>query len=110
MRKAFLWIVPLLLLLAGCSTVNTVIVNEVEEREANEIVVFLASRNISAVKIAMKATGAVGATGPSMYSIAVESKDMTEAMSILNQNGLPRKKGTNLLELFSFSGIFLPHL
>ena len=30
---------------------------------------------------------------------------MTEAMAILNQNGLPRAKGTNLLELFAKQGL-----
>ncbi len=105
MRKALLWILPLLLLLTGCEN-NRVIVTEVEEREANEIVVFLASRGINAQKIAAPATVGVAAqAGPSMYSIAVSEKDMTDAMAILNQNGLPRIRGTNLLELFAKQGL-----
>jgi len=104
MRKVLLWVIPVLLLLTGCAT-NSVIVNDVEEREANEIVVFLASRNINAVKIAAKTTGGVAQAGPPMYSIAVDQRDMTDAMAILNQNGLPRKKGTNLLELFAKQGL-----
>lgn len=105
MRKILLWIIPLVFLLTGCE-VSTTIVSNVEEREANEICVFLASRGIQAQKIAVKAAGAGGIeTGPSMYSISVDQKDMTEAMAILNQNGLPRIKGTNLLELFAKQGL-----
>lgn len=105
MRKALLWILPFLLLLAGCET-NRVIVTEVEEREANEIVVFLASRVINAQKIpAKESVGVAAQAGPSIYSIAVGEKDMTDAMAILNQNGLPRIRGTNLLELFAKQGL-----
>ena len=105
MRKILLWIIPLVFLLTGCE-VSTTIVSNVEEREANEICVFLASRGIQAQKISVKAAGAGGIeTGPSMYSISVDQKDMTEAMAILNQNGLPRIKGTNLLELFAKQGL-----
>ncbi len=105
MRKVLLLILPLLLILAGCEN-SRVIVNGVEEREANEIVVFLASRGINAQKVAAKSspTGA-GDTGPSMWNIAVPEGTMTDAMAILNQNGLPRKKGTNLLELFAKQGL-----
>ncbi len=106
MRKVLLLILPLLLVLAGCQT-NSVIVNGVEEREANEIVVFLASRGISAQKVPAKASpgGGAGDTGPSMWNIAVPENLMTDAMAILNQNGLPRIKGTNLLELFAKQGL-----
>ena len=105
MRKVLLLILPLLLILAGCEN-SRVVVNGVEEREANEIVVFLASRGIDAQKVPAKSspTGA-GDTGPSMWNIAVPEGMMTDAMAILNQNGLPRKKGTNLLELFAKQGL-----
>lgn len=106
MHRLFVWIVGIALIaLTGCES-SRVIVNDVEEREANEIVVFLASRGIKAEKVAAKAAAAVGIdTGPVMWSIAVEEGNMTEAMAILNQNGLPRKKGTNLLELFAKQGL-----
>ncbi|MBS0648507.1 MAG: type III secretion inner membrane ring lipoprotein SctJ [Verrucomicrobia bacterium] len=105
MRKAFLWLIPLLLLLAGCET-NRVIVTDIDEREANEIVVFLASRGISAQKVAAPTTmGAAGQSTAPKYSLSVSEKDMNMAMAILNQNGLPRKKGTNLLELFAKQGL-----
>lgn len=104
MRKLFLLFVPILLVLAGCEN-NRVIVNGVEEREANQIVVFLASRGISAQKISAKATGVGAETGPTMWNIAVPEGMMTDAMAILNQNGLPRIKGTNLLDLFAKQGL-----
>lgn len=104
MRKVLHLILPLLLLLAGCQN-NRVIVNGVEEREANEIIVFLSSRGIQAEKVAAKAAGVGADTGPTMWNIAVPEGTMTDAMSILNQNGLPRKKGTNLLELFAKQGL-----
>ncbi len=104
MRKFLLWIIPLLLVLAGCEN-SRVVVNGVEEREANEIIVFLASRGIPAEKIAAKSAGIGGDTGPAMWNISVPEGSMTDAMAILNQNGLPRKKGTNLLELFAKQGL-----
>jgi type III secretion protein J len=105
MRKALLWLLPLLFLLAGCEN-NRIIVNNVEEREANEIIVFLASRGINVQKVAAPvALGVAAQAGALKYSLAVSEKDMNEAMAILNQNGLPRKQGTNLLELFAKQGL-----
>ncbi len=104
MRKVLSLFVPLLLILAGCEN-SRVIVNGVEEREANEIIVFLASRGIDAEKVAAKSSNVGGDTGPSMWNISVPEGLMTDAMAILNQNGLPRKKGTNLLELFAKQGL-----
>jgi type III secretion protein J len=106
MRKTLsLLLFPLLLLLAACQT-NTVIINDVEEREANEIVVFLASRNIPATKVVSPSGGAAGGgTAALLFNIAVDSGQATEAMALLNQNGLPRKKGTTLLDLFAAKGL-----
>jgi type III secretion protein J len=91
--------------LAGCSG-NQSIVNNLEEREANEIVVFLASKGIPAQKVASVATGAAAATGAGAanFDIVVDMDKSTEAMALLNRYGLPRRKGTNLLELFAPSG------
>jgi len=101
MRKALLWLLPFILLLSGCEN-SRVIVNNVDEREANEIIVFLASKGINAQKIAAPmAVGVAAQNNTPKYSLSVSEKDMNEAMAILNQNGLPRKQGTNLLELFA---------
>ncbi len=100
------WLLPLfMLLLASCET-NMVIINDVEEREANEIVVFLASRRIAASKVpaTSNAPGGGGNSNP-MFNIAVSSDKATESMALLNQVGLPRKKGTTLLDLFAKQGL-----
>lgn len=94
----------LFLLLVGCET-NMVIINDVEEREANEIVVVLASRQIPASKIPSSSGAPGGGNAIPMFNIGVSSNKATEAMAILNQIGLPRKKGTTLLELFAKQGL-----
>jgi type III secretion protein J len=106
MRYAFRFLSLFCLLLVGCEN-NMIIVNDVEEREANEIVVFLASKGIQADKLVSpnSATGGGQATTETLWSIAVEPDRMTDAMAILNQNGLPRIKGTNLLTLFAKQGL-----
>lgn len=105
MHKALLWLLPLILLLTGCEN-NRIIVNNVDEREANEIIVFLASKGINVQKVAAPAAVGVAAqAGAPKYGLSVSERDMNEAMAILNQNGLPRKQGTNLLELFAKQGL-----
>ncbi len=81
------------------------IITDVDEREANEIVVFLASKGISAQKVATVSAAPGAATEGTKFSISVEEGRSTDAMAILNQNGLPRKKGTTLLDLFAKSGL-----
>lgn len=95
----------ILIVLASCET-NMVIINDIDEREANEIVVFLASKDIKADKVASKSVPAPGGgTSLSLWNIAVEPGKTTEAMALLNQNGLPRIKGTTLLDLFAKQGL-----
>jgi type III secretion protein J len=93
-----------LLFLTGCEH-SMMVINEIDEREANEIVVFLASKGIQAQKVNAVSLAPGGAEGAQKYSISVDATQATEAMAILNQNGLPRKKGTNLLNLFSNTGL-----
>ncbi len=93
------------LMLAGCES-NMVIINDVDEREANEIIVFLASRHITAFKVGSASAGpGGGGNAMPMFNITVTSDKATEAMAILNQIGLPRKKGTTLLDLFAKQGL-----
>lgn len=93
----------LLALLTSCDS-NQMIVNGIDERDANEIIVFLSSKGIDAQKVAAPSSG-VG-TGPSnQYSITVSSKMAVDAMAALNRVGLPRKAGTTLLQLFAKSGL-----
>jgi type III secretion protein J len=93
-----------LLLLAGCGADHT-IVNNVQERDANEIVVFLASKGIEAQKVVASSATPGGATAANLFNIVVSSKQAVEAMALLNRYGLPRRMGTNLLTLFAKSGL-----
>lgn len=93
-----------LLFLTSCEK-RMVIINQVDEREANEIVVFLASKGIPSEKTATVSSAPGGAAAAPKYSISVDSEQATDAMAILNQNGLPRIKGTSLLEIFGATGL-----
>lgn len=103
-RRFSLFFALFLLLMAGCSS-DKLIVNNVDEREANEIVVFLASKGISSQKVQVASTGIGGGTTTLMFNIFVPEDQMTDAMAQLNHYGLPRRKGTSLLELFAKSGL-----
>ncbi len=81
------------------------IVNNVSERDANEIIVFLANKGVPAEKTPSVSSAPGGGDNIQKWSISVAPDQATEAMSILNQNGLPRKMGTNLLDLFAKSGL-----
>ena len=104
MRTAALLFISLLFL-CGCEN-NVVIINDIPQREANEIVVFLASKDIIAVKLASTSAGPGAAPGTEMtWNIAVDEKKRIDALAVLNYNGLPRKKSTTLLELFAKQGL-----
>lgn len=94
----------LALLLASCGT-NHTIVNNISERDANEIVVFLATKGIEAQKVTASAGGpGAAATPTNLFNIMVDPKHSVEAMALLNRYGLPRRSGVNLLTLFAKSG------
>lgn len=103
MLRKLLIFAPLLLLF-GCNT-RTTIANNMSERDANEVVVLLYSKGIGAQKIpaAVSTTGGTG--GAKMWDITVPARQITDALAILNQSGLPRVKGTSLLDLFGQQGL-----
>jgi len=103
MKKSLLFLL-LSIFLIGCET-NQSIISNIEERQANEIVVFLASKGIAAQKITATQEATPGGGGTTTYDIFVDKDKAVEAMAILNQNGLPRVKGTNLLDLFAKQGL-----
>ena len=90
-------------LLPSC-TKQQRIVHDLDEREANEILVFLARNGISAEKAAQESGGG-GGQGAVKYAVVVTSTDTTEAMALLNLHGLPRKRNPDLLSLFSQGGL-----
>ena len=92
-------------LLTSCSE-NQSIVNGIDERDANEIVVFLNSKGIEAQKVqAQTLESSSGGGTVFLWNINVTPEKAVAAMAILNQNGLPRKKGTSLLDLFGKQGL-----
>lgn len=103
MRHFLYFFIALLTICAGCNT-QTNVVNGVTERDANEIVVLLASKGIQAKKT-QAAAGIGGSTEAAKYDITVSAGQITEALSVLNQVGLPRVKGTSLLDIFGTSGL-----
>jgi type III secretion protein J len=92
-----------LFLCVSCGSERT-IVNGLDEKEANEILVFLSSRGIQATKIRIVESGGGGAKA-AMFDLTVPEDQANEAMSLLNKNGLPRRRGQNLLGLFSNVGL-----
>lgn len=106
MKRCFFFLIPLLtlLFLTSCESNQSIIAN-IDEREANEIVVYLASKGIASQKVQV-ATSELGAANAALqYNIVVAEDRSVDAMSILNKVGLPRRMGTNLLELFAKSGL-----
>ena len=89
----------------ACESQKT-IVNGLDEREANEILVFLASKNINAQKLPSKVgQGAGGAVKEQLWDIAVDFPQADQAMAILNAAGLPRRKAQSLLNIFAAGGL-----
>lgn len=103
MKKSFLSFL-LLIFLASCAGDQSIVSN-VEERDANEIVVFLASKGIVTHKLEAPTQGAGGGNQTATFNISVASDQSTQAMALLNQYGLPRKQGPNLLTLFAGGGL-----
>jgi type III secretion protein J len=89
----------LISLLTSCES-RKVIVNGLDEKEANEILVYLSNKGIDAVKVLAISEGAGGSKG-ALWNISVEETRANEAMALLNQVGLPRRRGQNLLGIFA---------
>jgi type III secretion protein J len=100
----FLFLTCVMALLCSCESSRT-IVNGLDEKEANEIIVFLSTRGIVANKVKSSEGGGTGAAKATMWDISVGEDKATEAMSLLNQSGLPRRRGQNLLGLFQNVGL-----
>jgi type III secretion protein J len=92
--------------LSSCSS-KTTIVTSLPDREANEIVVLLNSKGISAVKTptAVSATAGGATAAEQMWDITVPGSQITDALAILNRAGFPRFKSTTLLDLFGSQGL-----
>lgn len=92
-------------LLSSCDR-NRTIVNGLDEKEANEIIVLLSTKGVEAEKVKSTAgQGGGGAQTVTLWDISVPEEESTAAMSILNNAGLPRRKSQNLLDIFSNTGL-----
>lgn len=98
-----LFLCVIMILATGCESRKT-IVNGLDEREANEILVFLSSRGIDATKVQAAEAGGAGAKIV-LWNISVSGDQATEAMALLNAAGLPRKRSQNLLDIFANVGL-----
>jgi len=103
--RSFFWVF-LAVILCGCGDSRS-IVTGVDEREANIILVFLESKGIHAVKTLVSTGPGMGGDGPAIakFNINVDPDRAIDAMAILNSNGLPRRQGLNLLDLFGKPGL-----
>lgn len=102
--KVLLLFCLLLPLLTSCESRRT-IVNAQTERDANEILVFLSARGVNTQKVqSVQGTGG-GGQKTSLWDISVPEEQANEAMSLLNQAGLPRKPSQNLLGIFANVGL-----
>lgn len=84
----------LLAVLAGC---KTDLYTKRTEAEANEMVAALLSRGIDAEKKA--------ADGGKSWNVAVDEKDVVNALSVLRANGLPNDKYVSLGDMFKKEGL-----
>lgn len=105
MKFRFIYFSLLALILTACGEQQSIITG-VDERQANIILVFLESKGIHAVKEVASSGGAMATeqTVPK-YNISVDKDQAIMAMALLNQNGLPQRQGTSLLELFAKQGL-----
>lgn len=105
LRYLFLFCVCLPLL-TSCES-RRIIVNALDEREANEILVFLSSKGVDAIKVQNAGAGGGGGGGGKLvlWDISVDETQALEAMSYLNQAGLPRRRSQNLLNIFTGAGL-----
>ena len=99
-------IIALFLILVSLTSCESrrIIVNGLDEKDANEILVFLSNKGVDAKKIqAVAASG--GASKAVLWNISVEESQANEAMALLNQVGLPRRSSQSLLSLFNNVGL-----
>ncbi len=95
----------LTLLLTSCGS-NQVILTNVAELDANQILVLLESKGIFAEKTIVKTSGAgASQSTDNLWDISVDSTRAIEALAILNRIGLPRPTGISLLDLFPQQGM-----
>lgn len=102
--KNFLFALLAVCCLTACDRSKD-IVHNLQEREANEIIVYLNRRGIQAQKVQEVKGGGGAAQGPVLYMVTVHSSVWVEAMALLNAAGLPRRPTKGLLDIFGEGGL-----
>ena len=87
----------------GCSSTTT-IYHSLDERDANDIIVYLDNKGIKAYKI-QSVGGGPGGQDKVLWDIAVAHDDEKQAMALLRSAGLPRRAGQSLLTIFQKGGL-----
>lgn len=103
-----LFLICLIIPLITSCTSKKIIINGLDEKEANEILVFLSGKGIEANKVAAEGGGGGGGKKEALWDIQVKSEQASEALYLLNQYGLPRKKGQSLLGIFKEGSGLVP--
>jgi type III secretion protein J len=98
----YFFLLAFVLFFSSCQE-SQFIINNIDEKEANEIIVYLATKGIDADKVASTAGTGPGGTVSNLWNISVDPNKAVQAMATLNRAGLPKRKGTTLLELFAKS-------
>ncbi len=87
-------------LFTSCESKKT-IVNGLDEKEANEIWVYLSNKGIDVSKVqSTEGGGGGGGKKAVLWDIQVPSDRAADALSLLNQAGLPRKEGSAFSDSF----------
>ncbi len=100
----FLSLALMLVTFTSCGKQQTILTN-VDERDANQILVLLESKGIMAQKMMVKTSGAGTQSADNLWDILVDSSRATEALAILNRIGLPRSPGITMLDIFPGQGM-----
>ncbi|NGX58369.1 MAG: Nodulation protein NolT [Chlamydiae bacterium] len=100
---SYLLMLVILIVFTGCSSTTT-IYHGLDERDANDILVYLDNKGIKSYKIQAAATGG-GAQKEILWDIAVPNEDEKHAMALLRAAGLPRRAGQSLLTIFEKGGL-----
>lgn len=90
-------------LLTSCESKKTIVYG-LEQNDANEILVFLASKGIDGEKVKSTEGGGAGAK-VTLWDVVVDSDKANDAMWQLNQQGLPRRSSQSVLGIFSTGGL-----
>lgn len=102
--KRLFSLLTIFMFLVSCAS-QTVIVHGLQERDANEILTYLNSHSIPAVKKQAASSGAGGGGKAVLWDIEVNAERSHEAMALLNAIGLPRRREESLLEIFGTTGL-----